>query len=131
MGKKFHVAMFCSDAAYAERRAFYTEMFGTPWEGLINEGSEGHSYQGSIWNPDNGLCFALLLKPDLTGPTEQLAHVGFIFDTGAEFDAEIQRRGIDVRKIEKLQTGERQVFVQEESGPRVEWEFSCTEITSP
>jgi catechol 2,3-dioxygenase-like lactoylglutathione lyase family enzyme len=128
MSKKFHVAMFCSDAAYAERRAFYTGIFGVPYDGPINEGSEGHSYQGSIWDTKDGLCFGLLIKPDLTGFSEQLAHVGFIFDTGVEFDAEIQRRGIDMRKINKLQAGQRQVFIPDERVPDVQWEFSCSEI---
>jgi catechol 2,3-dioxygenase-like lactoylglutathione lyase family enzyme len=126
MVKKFHVAMFCSNAAYAERLAFYSAVFGTPsWEGSINEGSESHTYHGSMWT-QQGLCFALLKKSNLVGITEQLAHIGFIFDTGGDFDSETQRRGIESQQIKALPAGERQVFVRDENG--IEWEFSCTEI---
>jgi catechol 2,3-dioxygenase-like lactoylglutathione lyase family enzyme len=129
MAKKFHVAVFCSAVAYPERRAFYSATFGAPsHEGTINEGSEGHNYDGSMW-AQQGLCFALLKKADLKGGGEQLAHVGLIFDTGAEFEDEIQRRSIDTQRIKVLSQGERQVFVPDENG--IEWEFSCSEtITS-
>jgi catechol 2,3-dioxygenase-like lactoylglutathione lyase family enzyme len=129
MAKKFHVAVFCSDATYLERRAFYTAIFGAPsWEGPINEGSDGHSYDGSIWQ-QQGICFALLKEPTMTGAVEKLAHVGLIFETGAEFDAEIQRRSIDKQRIETVQAGQRQVFVRDENS--TEWEFSCSETITP
>ena len=131
MGKKFHIAVFCSDAAFAERRAFYIATFGEPsWEGSINEGSGGHSYHGSIWGRQTSLVFALLINTALKGSAEQLAHVGFIFDDETEFNAEIQRRGIDVQQIKVLTTGARQVFVPDENAPSVEWEFLYSKFFS-
>jgi hypothetical protein len=120
--------MFCSNAAYSGRQAFYTTVFGAPWEGPINEGAEHRSYRGSIWDRGDGFCFALLVNPDLTGSAEHLAHIGLIFNGGAEFDAEIRRRGIDVQQIKVLPAGQRQVFVPDEKVPGVEWEFTCLEL---
>jgi catechol 2,3-dioxygenase-like lactoylglutathione lyase family enzyme len=129
MGTKFHVAMFCSDAAYAARKAFYTAVFGVePWEGGINDGAADHRYWGSKWDRD-GYLFALLRNSALAGSEEKLAHIGFMFDSGAEFDAEIHKRGIDTQGMRVYPEGQRQVFVQDENG--VVWEFSCTETTSP
>jgi hypothetical protein len=54
-----------------------------------------------MWEQE-GLWFALLKKSDLAGAVEKLAHVGLIFDTGAEFDAEIQRRSIDPERVNAL-----------------------------
>jgi allophanate hydrolase subunit 2 len=65
-----------------------------------------------------------LKEANLTGPAEKLAHVGLMFDTGAEFDAEIRRRSIDPRWIKVLSAGQRQVFVPDENG--VYWEISCS-----
>lgn len=131
MGKSFHVAMFCADAAFDERQAFYSATFGAPsYEGAINEGADGHSYTGCVWSKPDGLVFALLRNPTLTGSNEQLAHLGFIFDNRAEFDAEIQRRCIDPGKVGILPQGQRQIFVQDESVPCVEWEISCSTIES-
>jgi catechol 2,3-dioxygenase-like lactoylglutathione lyase family enzyme len=130
MGKKFHVAMFCSDSDYAARKSFYTVVFGAPtWEGDINDGSGNHRYWGSKWDREDGFIFALLRNSDLTGSEEELAHIGFMFDGGAEFDTEIQKRGIEIQQIKVYPAGERQVFVQDQNG--VEWEFACTEVTSP
>lgn len=123
--------MFCASAAYPERKVFYTTMFGVPWEGSINEGSEGHRYRGSIWDKQDGLVFALLINPALSDRTEQLAHFGFIFDSALEFDAEIRRRSIDAAQIKVLPGGQRQVFVRGENIPGVEWEFSCSEAVKP
>lgn len=126
VGKKFHVAMYCSEEAFAERREFYSAIFGAASsEGPINEGSGGHSFEGCMWKKQDGLIFALLRKPDLSGHSEQLAHVGFIFDNEAEFDAEIQRRGINPRRVSVLSEGQKQVFECLEIGTGVEWEFSC------
>lgn len=129
MGKRFHVAMFCSVAAFDERRAFYSSTFGAPsYDGGINEGAESHTYAGSIWNRQDGVVFALLVNQSLTGPFEQLAHVGYIFDNEGEYDAEIQRREIDPGKIKMLREGQKQVFATDASG--VEWEFSLDATSS-
>jgi catechol 2,3-dioxygenase-like lactoylglutathione lyase family enzyme len=131
MGKSFHIAMFCSEEAFNERQTFYSDTFGAPnYEGTINEGSDGRSYTACIWNKPDGLLFALLRNPDLAGSNEQLAHLGFIFDNRAEFEAEIQRRNIDSEMVATLAQGQRQIFVQDESVPGVEWEISCSTIDS-
>lgn len=121
--------MFCSDAAYAERRAFFTAIFGTPvYEGSINEGDGGHEYKGTKWDRDDGYLFALLKNSDLTDSNERLAHIGFMFDNNAEFDAEIHKRAIDEKQIKVYPNGWRQVFIRDENG--VEWEFACTETAN-
>ena len=128
MGKKFHVAMFCSEASYEERKSFYALTFGTPpSECYINDGSADRRYWGGTWDRGDGFLFALLKNAAIAGSEENLAHIGFMFDSGAEFDAEIQRRGINKKQIRVYPGGERQVFVQDENG--VEWELACTEVT--
>ncbi len=125
MGKKFHVAMFCSEAAYAGRRAFYSAIFGAPSsDGEFNEGETSRSYIGCKWDREDGLLFVLLKNPDLTGPVEQLGHVGVMFYDSAEFDSEVQRRGISADKITVYPIGHKQTFVRAENGAEIEWELS-------
>ncbi len=129
MGRKLHVAMFCADAAYLERQAFYSMIFGKPsGEGAINDGMEGHIYNGSTWDVQGHILFALLRNPALPDSLEQLAHIGIIFDNEREFEAEIQRRGIDAGKIKEYPEGHRQVFESDDKG--VEWEFLFKAVVS-
>lgn len=122
MGAKFHIAMFCSDSAYAARKLFYTTMFkAEPEECTINDGAEGREYEGSIWDGNNGYHFALLKSSALTGVDEKLAHIGFIFDSSAEFDAEILKRGINAKSIKIYPEGHKQVFIEDKN--IFEWEF--------
>jgi len=124
MSKKFHVAMFCSEAAYAERRAFYAATFGAPSpDGEFNEGETSRSYIGCKWDREDGLLFVLLKSPELTGPVEQLGHVGFMFYDNAEFDSEVQRRGISGEKITVYPAGHKQTFARAENGAEIEWEL--------
>ena len=124
MRKKFHVAMFCSRASHAEKKIFYREIFGEPSsEGLINEGDDGREYFATIWAGRRDVCFALIIKPELSGPQEQLSHFGYIFDDAAEFDAEIQRRNVNRKKIKTYPGGQRQTFIKIEDGPVVECEL--------
>lgn len=125
MAGKFHVAMFCSEAAYSERRAFYAAIFGTPSpDGEFNETEALRSYHGCEWDRGDGLLFVLLKNPDQTGPVEQLAHVGFMFYDRAEFDSEVKIRGISADKIADLSGGHKQTFIPAENASSIEWEFA-------
>ena len=131
MASRFHVAVFCSEAAYPQRHAFYAGIFGeTEQKVSINDGSEGHHYTGSVWLTD-GFCFGLLIKPDLTGSVEVLAHVGVIFEKLSEFNGELQRRDADLSQVKILEGGESQIFVLDACNSSVEWELACTELINP
>jgi hypothetical protein len=127
MPQKFHVAMYCSPEAFKATRDFYTGIFGDAPEGPINEGSTGHSYHGVVWDNGKNFVFALLVNREISGPHEYLAHVGFIFDDSTEYNSEINRRAIDVARVQTLSGGQRQVFISRSLTSQVEWEFSCSD----
>lgn len=122
MGDKFHIALFCSKAAYEARKLFYTEVFGAePQEGWLNEGKAKRQFWGSCWDR-HGLLFALLLDENLSKAEEKLAHIGFFFDKSEDFDAAIKKRGIDPQSVKPDEHGNKQEFL--EDGDGVEWEFT-------
>ncbi len=130
MSAKFHIALFCSDAIYDTRKLFYTKVFRAPpsQEDTINEGEAGHEYWGSCWDCANGIIFALLKDPSLTGDEERLAHVGFFFDSRPEFDDEIKKRDVDTRFMKTYEGGIKQAFKKDKNG--IEWELTFQPLSS-
>lgn len=150
MSAKFHIAMYCSLAVYSARKEFYAKALGAPLlnDGEINETQEDHEFFGSVWDCESVTLFpllkdpaltrleekqakvdgvkitrfALLQKLDLTAVEEKLAHIGFLFDSEAEFEAALQKRGIDPQSAKPNSNGIRQKFVEDAQG--LEWEFT-------